>query len=457
MIRAETGQIAIIGGGGREHVLAEQYAKDDKVKALAVLPGNDFIKYDIEQRFGKSVEINPSVILKNPDSILAGLGDTDYDLVDVAQDNAIAGDIAGHVRREGGLAFAPDANAGRLESDKSFFRSLGSRAGIPQPQNVTVYDDRGLEEYLDTLPEESAFYAKASGLAEGKGAVSAKDKYELRLRVQQLRKDFPQAAEAIVIEEWLRNFDGTPGEEFSAFFATDGLDSVYLGTAVDYKRANDNDTGENTGSMGSNSPTNIMSGDLLSLTKDSIVNPLLNQMTQEDLDYQGVLYVSGMRTRDASGRTKVNVIEMNSRLGDPEAQVVLPGMTNSYRDFAMAVATRDLGGITVNHDGRSRVAVTGASRGYPGNYDQVKGKEVTGLEDVRSTNGTTVYGAGMELRDNKWLAKGGRLFYVVGEGDSTQDARERAYEGMSYIDVDGENLHHRSDIGMKDIRRTNIS
>lgn len=158
-----------------------------------------------------------------------------------------------------------------------------------------------------------------------------------------------------------------------------------------------------------------------------------------------------MRVR---GRLEPFVIEGNARPGDPEAQLLAPGIKNDFFEMGMDVVEKRVGKLKIESDGRARVVVTGASRGYPGDYSVVKGKQVCGLEDAARVPGVKLCGAGIVLDDyGKWRASGGRLFYVVGEGENVIEARQRAYTAMACISVEGNNLHYRTDIGYRDVER----
>ncbi|MBI5044389.1 MAG: hypothetical protein HZC02_00505 [Candidatus Levybacteria bacterium] len=444
---SQTGRVAVVDGGGRGHAIISALAESGKVNDVTLVPGNDYTKYDIEREFGIPVTLHKNISLKNSDAIVDVLQDGKFDMIDVAQDDAIAGNVAGRLRSQGALVVGADRMAGKLEWDKAYMRSLGL---VPGPAYAVAESEEELLQLLENMPD-VPYFTKAAYLAEGKGAMPAENKEQVLERFAELRARYPHAAQKIVVEEWMKNADGTPGDEFSHFIFTDGRDYQEVGTAVDYKTAYDFDAGENTGSMGSNSPTNLMSEQIARLTHDKVVEPLMEGLMREGIDYQGVIYVSGMVTRDSDNNPHVRVVEINSRLGDPEAQVIVPGLQNYY-DINMAIATRNLGGMTLGRDRFHRVAVTGASRGYPGNYDKAKNKRIFGLEDAYQ-EGAVIRGAGMTRVGDEWRVSGGRLFYVVGSGSSLGEARAQAYASISHVSVEGDNLHYRTGIGRRDMLR----
>lgn len=134
-------------------------------------------------------------------------------------------------------------------------------------------------------------------------------------------------------------------------------------------------------------------------------------------------------------------------------QVVLPGLINDLFEVSMAIVQGDIRNLTIQMDTQSRVVVAGTSRGYPGNYQNVRGKQIYGLNEARNVDGVTLYGAGVTEVDGNHYANGGRLFYIVGKGETVIDARRKAYEAMSMVSVEGNNLHYRTDIGWRDVQR----
>lgn len=155
----------------------------------------------------------------------------------------------------------------------------------------------------------------------------------------------------------------------------------------------------------------------------------------------------------ARGNLSPYVIEFNARWGDPEVQVVLPGLINDLFEVSMAIVQGDISELQLQTDNKARVVVTGALKGYPGDYKEVRGKEIYGLDEVRRIDGVRLYGAGVKEEDGRYYANGGRLFYIVGEGKTVIEARRKAYKAMSVVSIEGNNLHFRTDIGWRDVQR----
>ncbi|MFA5933483.1 MAG: hypothetical protein WCV81_04370 [Microgenomates group bacterium] len=247
--------VAIVGGGGREAAEAEKYAESDLVDGVLVVPGNDGIKLVTR---GKLID-NPKfrkVKTTDSKSLVQLFDHYNVELVDVAQDDAIAAGVADESRNAGFLTIGPSRAAGKIESDKALTRFIGRVVGINQPDFMEFDDPEFAIGCIKTW-EERTRWIKASGLAKGKGAMRAKTKEEAYDRIRSLDQ-FGEAGKRFLIEENLMNDDGTPGEEFSYFVLCNGQEFTYLGSANDHKPIGDGDTGPNTGGMGGNNNPEIV-------------------------------------------------------------------------------------------------------------------------------------------------------------------------------------------------------
>lgn len=445
MGREET--VLITDGGGRGSVLVESYARSPHVGRIIAVPGNDLMRLSTD----KPVETFPQLKTTSVAEIVALCQEREVGLVDVCQDNAVEAGLVNALMTKGIPVIGPTREAGKIEWNKSDARRFGERHGIPQPLFSIFNREQDGVAFLRSQPNQP-WFVKASGLAEGKGALPAKTTEEAIKRIPELRRRFPEAARTYLIEDWLKNDDGTSGEEFSFFTISDGQNYQVLGGAQDHKRVNNFDEGENTGGMGCSSPPLVLTPDLIAQVEKEILDPTILGLKEEERPYRGILYIGGM-ILEHNGRKIIKLVEDNARWGDPEAQVIVPGLTNDFLETGMAVSQGDISNLRIHHDGKSRVVVAGASRGYPGDYSQVKGKEITGLKEIRRMDGVMIYGAGIKVIDGRYYASGGRLFYVIGEGNNVIEAREKAYEAMSRVFIEGNNLHYRTDIGWRDVER----
>ena len=211
-----------------------------------------------------------------------------------------------------------------------------------------------------------------------------------------------------------------------------------MGSAQDHKRAFDNDQGPNTGGMGAVSPAPRLTEEIQQQVMDDVVLPLARGMAAEGVPYHGILYVGLMLTE-----TGPQVIEFNCRLGDPEAQVILPRLRSDLVAAMLGTLEGSLGHLSLRWDMRSAVTVVMATRGYPGNYE--KGSRISGLDQLEGNPNVIPFHAGTVIEaDGTLRANGGRVLAVTGLGDSIAAAREAAYGAVASIDwPEG---FHRSDI-----------
>lgn len=432
--------IAIIGGGGRESALVDAYGKSGSVDQILVFPGNDLMQWNTKRLVKTYPHLKTTDVLE----IVKQCQKEKVFLVDVAQDNAVAAGLVDELIRVGIIAVGPTKEAGRIEWDKAWAREFGKRALLPQPALKICHSQKEAEEFLSLQPDQ-AWFIKASGLAEGKGVLPANNNQEALEKVKEMER-FGQSGKVFLIESWLQ------GEEFSTFVFCDGENYKIVGSAQDHKRINDYDEGPNTGGMGCSTPPLVLTRDLLKAIQTEILDKVVRRFKEEKIVYKGVLYLGGMAVK-TNGQIRPYVIEFNARWGDPEAQVIIPGIENDLFDISLSLHKGDINSLNIKTDGKARVVVAGVSKGYPQDYSSVKGRRIYGLDEAKSVKGVRVYGAGIKVINKLHYASGGRLFYIVGEGRNVIEARQKAYEAMSLVSVEGNNLHYRTDIGWRDVAR----
>ena len=283
-------------------------------------------------------------------------------------------------------------------------------------------------DFLKTL--KPPYVLKADGLAAGKGVLILNDieeaKSELRLM---LGGKFGKAGNRVVIEEFLS------GIELSVFALTDGKDYKILGSAKDYKRIREGDTGLNTGGMGAVSPVPFADEEFNRKVEERIVRPTIEGFREEGIDYKGFVFFGLMNVAGDP-----YVIEYNVRMGDPETEVVLPRLKTDILSLFEAMAKGELKQAAFDLDSRFCTTVMLVSQGYPGDYE--KGKVITGLENVE---GSIVFHAGTKLTDGKVLTNGGRVLAVSSYGDTMKEALTQSYKNVAKIHFEGMNF--RRDIG----------
>jgi phosphoribosylamine--glycine ligase len=420
-------RVLVLGSGAREHALVARLTADRDVGEIVVAPGNPGIA-----RLARTVAID----LAAPDAVLALADREQIDLTVVGPELPLSLGVADRFTAEGRLLFGPTAAAARLESSKAFAKAFMARHHVPTARFRTCesFDDalntvRGGEFGVPVV-------LKADGLAAGKGVVIAENRDAAEHAIADAMRDhkFGAAGDRLVIEECLR------GPEVSFFLICDGTRAVPIGTAQDHKRIFDDDRGPNTGGMGAFAPSPLMDAALEARVMREIVAPVVAGMAAEGHPFRGFLYVGLMLTESGP-----KVIEFNVRLGDPEAQVVLPLIDEPLLPLLVAGAAGALHQPSVRLSTACVTGVVLASRGYPESSES--GQPIAGVDRAEAIPGVSVYHAGTAQRDGQLVTAGGRVLTVVGEGDDFADAIARAYAGVRHISFDG--MHYRHDIGRK--------
>jgi len=430
--------ILIVGSGAREHVLAAAYTKSKKVQKIIVAPGNGLIDYTTEK-----IKIEPSVAATDFDGIVGLVKKYKIDMVDVAADDQLAEGYIDKLQKLGIKAFGPTKNASEIEWNKDWSRKFMEKYKLPVPLYRSFSDAKKATAYVKNLKEQ-VLYIKASGLALGKGAIRAENKKEAIVAIN-LMKNFGKAGETFLVEECM------VGEEFSLFAICDGENYQIVGVAQDHKTVYNHDMGPNTGGMGCVSSPQIVTPQVIKKVEQAILKPFMKGMKKEGRPYAGILYLGAMLTKSG-----IKIVEFNARWGDPEAEVLIPAIKTDYLSIIEAVINKKINKLKILRDNLSRVSVAGCSLGYPLDYSKVKGQEVVGLEKIELLPGVKVFGAGIARKGNKFVAHGGRVFQVVGEGKTLLEARAKAYGAMAMVSILGDNLHYRTDIGWRDMERSKI-
>jgi phosphoribosylamine---glycine ligase len=425
--------VLVIDGGGRGSALVEAYGKSKYVGKIIAVPGNDMM----------NCEIHPELKTTSVKEIIKICKIEKVDLVDVAQDDAIAAGLVDALLKNKIKSIGPSKKAGQIEWDKAWSRKFCQKYNIPQPFFKIFKNEKSGIDFINQQADQS-WVIKASGLAGGKGALMAKNNIEAIEKIKEISK-FGKASKTYLVEKWLKSKNEI-AEEFSTFIFCDGKNYKIIGSAQDHKRVMDGDKGENTGGMGCSAPPLLITPSFLKKIKTNILDKVVKGLKKENRPYKGVLYLGGIVIDN-----NPFVIEFNARWGDPEAQVLLPSIKTDIYKIANAIIRGKLKNINIKIDKQYRVVVAITSKGYPGDYSKITGKEILGIDKITKTN--KVYGAGIKKVNNRYFANGGRLFYVLGEGVNVVDARKNAYNSIKKLKSNCNNLHFRFDIGWRDINR----
>jgi len=428
-------RVLVIGSGAREHALVTRLARDLTPGQLVCAPGNPGIA-----RLARTVSLDSSDI----DALLVLAERERIDLTVVGPELPLSLGIVDRFLESDRLIFGPTAAAARLESSKAFAKTFMAQHGVPTARF------RIAESLADALRvvRGGAFgfpvVLKADGLAAGKGVVIADDLQtaEATVRAAMSQRKFGAAGDRLVIEECLH------GSEVSFFTVSDGSRALPIGAAQDHKRVFDEDRGPNTGGMGAVAPSPLVDAALSARIMGEIVDPVIAGMAEEGHPFRGFLYVGLMLTRSGPA-----VIEFNVRLGDPEAQVILPLIDEP---LAPLLATAAAGAFAQTGVKTGRGCLTGivlASRGYPESSES--GQTISGIEGAEAIPDVVVYHAGTARKNNRIVTAGGRVLTVVGRGDHFAESIVRAYSGALRISFDG--MQYRHDIGRKALAMANGS
>ena len=417
-------KILVVGSGAREHALCWRLSQDPGVERVICAPGNAGIA-----RHFKCTPVDPA----DPEALLAVAEHEHVDLTVVGPEAPLARGVADLFSARGRPIFGPRKAAARLETSKAYAKDFMHQHHVPTARYRVCATAHEAFEAIDRGEFGDSLVVKADGLAGGKGVVVADTRAEAReaVRAAMVEHAFGDAGDRIVLEERLE------GPEVSFFVIADGEYAVPLVAAQDHKRIFDDDRGPNTGGMGAFAPSPLVDDALRDRILSDIVRPVLYGLILSGSPYRGVLYCGLMITKDGP-----RVIEFNVRFGDPEAQVVLPMITDPLTPLLWAAATGVLRSSHLATSAEPHVAVVLAAEGYPG--DVRTGQRITGLDDVGDA---LVFCAGVKESEGALITAGGRVLTVVAKGGSFQGAIDRAYAGVSRICFDG--MQYRRDIGLK--------
>jgi phosphoribosylamine---glycine ligase len=428
-------KLLVIGSGAREHAMAWRLARDPGAHEVVCAPGNAGI-----EQTARLASVNAA----DPESVYALAEAERADLTVVGPEVPLTKGVADLFGSRGRLLLGPTRLAAELESSKAFAKDFMRRHGVPTARYQVCETPEVALAVLATRQFGYPVVIKADGLAAGKGVVIATDQLNASLAIRGMMVDrrFGDAGARIVIEEFMQ------GQEASVFALTDGRRAVLLPTAQDHKRAFDGDQGPNTGGMGAFAPSPLVDDELLDRVRDTIIMPVIEGMRAEGREFRGFLYAGLMLTAEGP-----KVVEFNVRMGDPEAQVVLPMIDGELAPLLRDAAAGRLGQESCRVRDWPRVGVVVASNGYPDRYET--GKVITGLGAAAEVPGVVVFHAGTERRGQDIVTAGGRVLTVVAEGRDFPQAISRAYEGAQRIAFEGAFM--RKDIGQKALCPTSPS
>ena len=419
-------KILVVGGGGREHAVIKKLKENRSIEKIWCAPGNggisddadcvDIKATDVERMVSFAVEHNVDFCVVTPDDPLA-LG-----MVDAMEEKNIP-------------CFGPDAKAAIIEASKAYSKNLMKKYHIPTAE-YQIFDDP--KKVLEYVKERNRFpvVIKADGLALGKGVLIAETLDDAKAAVRELMIDkvFGKSGNQVVVEEFMT------GPEVSVLAFTDSKVIRPMVSAMDHKRANDNDEGLNTGGMGTIAPSPYYTKEIADECMEKIFLPTMHAMNAEGRPFKGCLYFGLMLTAEGP-----KVVEYNCRFGDPETQVVLPLLKSDLFTIMKACHDETLGDVDIEWSDEAAACVVEASGGYPVKYE--KGFEIHGLDEHGRHDGVIVYHAGTKKENGKYYTNGGRVLGITATAPTLAEAVKRAYAAVDEIGF--EKMHYRHDIGRK--------
>ena len=416
-------KVLIVGGGGREHAIAEAVSRSSRVDKIYCAPGNGGIA-----QLAECVPIAPMEF----DKLTSFAKEKEIDLTIVGMDDPLVGGIVDAFEEQGLRVFGPRKNAAILEGSKAFSKDLMKKYNIPTAAYETFDDADKAIKYLESA--KFPIVLKADGLALGKGVLICENLEEAKAGVKQIMQDkkFGDAGNHMVIEEFMT------GREVSVLSFVDGNTYKLMSSAQDHKRAGDGDTGLNTGGMGNFSPSPFYTEEVDRFCREKIFGRTVEAMANEGRPFKGVIFFGLMLTQDGP-----KVLEYNARFGDPEAQVVLPRLKTDIIDVCEACIDGTLADLDLEFEDKAAVCVVLASDGYPLSYE--KGKLIKGLENFEGKEGYYCFHAGTKKTDEGIVTNGGRVLGITAKADTLKEARAKAYEATEWVDF--ENKYMRHDIG----------
>ncbi len=421
--------VLLLGSGGREHAIAWKISQSSLLSKLYVAPGNagtesmatnvdlDIMDFPSIGRFIRKNDIN--MLIVGPEAPLV------EGIIDFFQDSD---------KFEGLVTIGPRKNGAMLEGSKDFAKEFMIKHNIPTADYATFKseDVKAAKAFLDerTPP----YVIKADGLAAGKGVIITSDREEAEATLDDILvgNQFGNAGSQVVIEQFM------DGIEVSYFVVTDGDAYRILPSAKDYKRVGEGDKGPNTGGMGAVSPVPFVDAEFHTKTLNQIIIPTIKGLKEDEIPYNGFIFIGLMKVG-----SDPYVVEYNTRLGDPETEVVLPRVKSDLLHMFDALGSGMLSEYDLQIDERAATTVILTSGGYPGDYE--KGLNITGLDINIDPKEGLVFHAGTKTSRGKAQTNGGRVIACTGLGANLKRALERSYKIADSINFGRKQF--RKDIG----------
>jgi len=420
-------KVLVIGSGGREHALVWKINRSPKVSKIYCAPGNAGIS-----QLAQCINIGPDKIMELADFAQK----TKIDLTVVGPELSLSLGIVDEFTKRGLKIFGPTKIAAEIESSKAFSKYMMKKYNIPTADYCTFTDNKEALTYIKK--RQFPLVLKADGLASGKGVFIVYNIKEAETSLDSLmnEKIFGDAGRQVIVEDYLE------GEEVSVLAFSDGENVVPMVSSQDHKKIYDYDRGANTGGMGAYSPVPFYDENSKNKVLKDVLKPIIKGLKKEGREYKGVIYAGLVFTKNG-----IKVLEFNARFGDPETQVILPGLETDIVEIFMAVVDSQLPKIDIKWKNKPTVCVIAASGGYPAEYQ--KGKRIYGVEKLKNKDNVFAFHAGTKYLEGETVTFGGRVLGITAWAENIREAKKKAYEGMEKIYF--EDMYYRKDIALKAI------
>ncbi len=406
-------RILVIGSGGREHAVCEQFKKSSQDVKIFAIPGNAGI--------AELAEIVDSIKQDDHQKIIDFCKSEKIDFVFIGPEQPLVEGLVDDLEKNKIRAFGPSKKAAQLEGSKIFMKKIAIENSVPTAIYESFSDEKRAAEFAKKLGFPCV--VKADGLAAGKGVIIAQNFDEATSAIKEiLSGKFGEAGKEIIVEEFLDGF------EASYFVICDGKNFIPLGFAHDHKKVGENDVGLNTGGMGTYAPSPFISAAEEEKIIEKIIKPTLCGLEKEGAPFRGILFAGLM-----IGKNGAKLLEFNARFGDPETQVILPRIKSDFVALIEAAIDGNLSKFQIEFDEKKKlVCVVICANGYPENYQ--KGSEIKGLDVAAKISDVKILHAGTVKSGGRILVNGGRVLNIVASADSFKSARSKAYQAVDLID-----------------------
>ncbi len=419
--------IALIGSGGREHVLCEKINDSRLSKKIICIPGNAGTA-----KIAENVEVD----FLNFRKLLKVLKFYKIDFVIVGPEEPLVKGVVDFLSKHKIKVFGPNKFAAKLEGSKAFMKSLCKKFNIPTAKFKICKNIIEVKNFINQ--NNFPLVVKADGLAAGKGVTICKNRNQVSKVSEEIFKGKFKSSKKVILEEFLS------GEEASYFLLVDKNNYKFFGTAQDHKRVNEKDRGPNTGGMGAYSPAPIITKSLEKKIINKIVKPTLKAFKEKRKPYTGFLYVGLMIKNN-----EPYLIEYNVRMGDPECQVIIPRLKNDLVKIFNSALKNNLKSVNIKWKKDKCMTIVLCSKGYPINYK--KGKIIKNLDKIIQSNKTFVYHAGTKTLKNEVVSNGGRVLNISSIDKSLKISRINILKSLKKLNW--KEGFYRKDIGWRVIKK----